>query len=103
MDPTFGMMSPRDCYVAGNAPANELQIFFGCPHRCTSTQDMEDKVANLLFVDKIPRPIGATRIIKEMGRSIIDINGSFAVSNTLSLPTIINVYSDAEDAALQMS
>ena len=97
------MMPLQDCRGNEDAPANKLQIFFGCPHRCTSTQDMEDKVANLLFADEIRRFVGATGIIEEMGRSIIEINGSFAVSSMLSLLSIVNVYSEKENAALQVS
>lgn len=64
---------------------------------------MEDKIANLLFTNKNPRPVGVTRTIKELGRSIIEINGSFAVSNIPSLLNIVNVYSEEGDAALQVS
>lgn len=64
---------------------------------------MEDNVANLLFADKSPRPIGVTRIIKDMGSFINDTNQSFAVSNMLSLLSIVNVYSEEEEAALQVS
>ena len=64
---------------------------------------MEDKIANLLFANKNPRPVGATRSIKELGRSVIEINGSFAVSNFPSLLNIVNVYSEEGDAALQVS
>lgn len=97
------MIPLRDCGRAKDPPANEQQIFFGCPHRCASTQDMEDQVANLLFANKNPRPVGATGITKELGRSIIEINGSFAVSNMPSQLSIVNVYSEEEDAALQVS
>lgn len=64
---------------------------------------MEDNVANLLFADKSPRPIGVTRIIKDTGSFINDINQSFAVSNMLLLLSIVNVYSEEEEAALQVS
>ena len=64
---------------------------------------MEDKVANLWFANKNPRPIGTIRNIKELGRSIVEINGSFAVSNMPSLLGIVNVFSETEDAALQVS
>ncbi|KAH0557197.1 hypothetical protein GP486_005013 [Trichoglossum hirsutum] len=77
-------------------------IFFGCPHRYTNAQDLEDRVANLWFASKNLRPIGAIRNIKELGRSIVEINGFFAVSNMPWLLDIVNVFSEAEDAALQL-
>lgn len=80
----------------------KLQIFFACPHRCTSTRDMEDQVANLLFAKEKPRPVGAVRMIRELGRSIIETNGSFAASCIPTLPSIINVYSEEETAARQV-
>lgn len=64
---------------------------------------MEDKVANLVFANKTPRPVGVTGSIKALGRSIIEINGFFTVSNMPSLLSIVNVYSEEEDAALQVS
>lgn len=64
---------------------------------------MEDNVANLLFADKSPRPIGVTRIIKDMASLISDIDQSFAVSNMLSLLSIVNIYSEEEEEALQVS
>jgi hypothetical protein len=64
---------------------------------------MEDKVANMLFANKIQRPVGTTRGIKELARSIIEINESFAVSNMPSLLSIVNVYSEEQGAALQVS
>jgi hypothetical protein len=64
---------------------------------------MEDKVANLVFANKTPRPVGVTGSIKALGRSIIEINEFFAVSNMPSLLSIVNVYSEEEDAALQVS
>jgi hypothetical protein len=64
---------------------------------------MEDKVAKIFFANKNPRLVGVTRSIKELARSIIEINGSFAVSNMPSLLSIVNVYSEEEDTALQVS
>lgn len=64
---------------------------------------MEDKVANLLFANKNPHPVGATRNIKGLGRSIIEINGFFVASNILSQLSIVNIYSEEKDAALQVS
>lgn len=64
---------------------------------------MEDKLANLLFADKLPRPIGVTRTIKDMRSFINEVNRSFTVSNMLSLLSIVNVYSEEEEAALRVS
>ena len=64
---------------------------------------MEDKVAILLFATGKPRPVSGTGTIKELARSIIEINESFTLSNTLSLLSIVNVYSEEKDAALQVS
>jgi hypothetical protein len=64
---------------------------------------MEDNVANILFADKTPPHFSATRTIKELAKSIIDINGSFAVSKMPSLLSIVNVYSEGGDATPQVS
>ncbi len=64
---------------------------------------MEDKVASFLFANKSRHPVGAAYIIKELARSIIEINGYFAVSNMPSLLSIINVYPEEEDTAMQVS
>jgi hypothetical protein len=64
---------------------------------------MEDKVATILFANATTRPVGATRNIKELARSIIEINGTFAGSNMPSLLNIVNVYSEEKDAALRVS
>jgi hypothetical protein len=63
---------------------------------------MEDNVANILFADKTPPHFSATRSIKELAKSIIDINGSFAVSKMPSLLSIVNVYSEGGDAMQQI-
>jgi hypothetical protein len=64
---------------------------------------MEDMVANILFTNKTTRPVGATRSIKGLARSIIEINGTFTGSNVASLLSIVNVYSEEKDAALRVS
>jgi hypothetical protein len=64
---------------------------------------MEDKVAMLLVARGKACPVGAVASIKELARSIIEINGSFALSNTMSLVSIVNVFSEEEDFALQVS
>jgi hypothetical protein len=64
---------------------------------------MEDKVANLLFANKYSAPLGTTRSISELGRSITEINESFIVSRMPLLASIVNVYSEEKDAALQVS
>jgi len=64
---------------------------------------MEDKVAKLLFANKCSAPLGTTRSISELGRSIIEINESFVASKMPLLASIVNVYSEEKDAALQVS
>lgn len=64
---------------------------------------MEDKVAILSFARGKPPPFAATSSIKELSRSIIEINGSFALSNTMSLVNIVNVFSEDKDTALRVS
>lgn len=64
---------------------------------------MEDKVANLLFANQNSRPVGVTRSIKELGRSIIEVNGFFASSNIQTLLSIVNIYSEKEEGGLQVS
>tara|TARA_R110002060_G_scaffold61041_5_gene70625 strand:+ start:930 stop:1175 length:246 start_codon:yes stop_codon:yes gene_type:complete len=58
---------------------------------------MEDAIGNLLYATQYPRPIGALRTIKEISRSIIEINGSFVLSKVPTVGTIINLYSEEED------
>lgn len=62
---------------------------------------MEDKVGSLLFAGT--RPVGATSMMKELGKAIIETNESFTASNMLSLMRIVNVYSQEDDSALQVS
>ncbi|RDL42485.1 uncharacterized protein BP5553_02464 [Venustampulla echinocandica] len=77
-------------------------IFFGCPHRCSSPQNMEEIVANLLLSgEKISR-VGLSTTIKELARSIIEINEAFIKSKMPLLATIMSVYSETTDLALQV-
>ena len=63
---------------------------------------MEDKVASLLFASKGTRVVGVVGSIKELARSVIEINGSFAVSSMPSLMSIVNVYSEDENTVPQV-
>jgi AraC-like DNA-binding protein len=64
---------------------------------------MEDKVASLLFSHNTSHPVGALRIIRELGRSISEINSYFATSTMSSILSIVNIYSEVNDPVLQVS
>jgi hypothetical protein len=64
---------------------------------------MEDNIARLFFAKENPWPSGATRKIKELSRSILDVNGRFTSTEFFSARSIISVYSTENDAAQQAS
>jgi hypothetical protein len=64
---------------------------------------MEDMIANLFFANSNSRPVGAMGRIESLAKSIIDINGFFALSKMLSLLEIVNVYSEEKTPILQVS
>ncbi|KAF4633299.1 hypothetical protein G7Y89_g4815 [Cudoniella acicularis] len=89
----------------------QLLIFFGCPHRCTSIQNMEDQVANLLFNEPTPNiplvNLAANFVeywiyIKELATSIVNTNDAFVGSNLVSRIGIINVFSVVSDLSRQI-
>jgi hypothetical protein len=108
------------------ASTNKLQVFFGCPHQCRSTENMSDNLARLLFSSSSPSPgdrvnptmeiaskkvdnyfvraaqVDTAGLLEELGRSVNEINGSFFASNIPSLLSILNIYSDVKDPAQQV-
>lgn len=64
---------------------------------------MEDKAARLLFGDGNPRPLDASRSIKDLSAAIIEANEGFHSLRSFSNNTVINVYSEEKDETLQVS
>jgi hypothetical protein len=64
---------------------------------------MEDNIANLLFTTEGRRPVDAAGKVKQLARSVIEINGSFHSSNVLSQLDVVNIYSEEPNTALKVS
>ena len=86
----------RDCRKAGSTLTNMVQIFFGCPHRCRSVQDLEDSIARLLLASEIACPYGIANTIRHLGNSIIEINDSFLAFKIPLITSILSVYSNEQ-------
>lgn len=63
---------------------------------------MEDKVAKLLLVNEFTRPWGIANTIRELGRSIVEINGPFIASKIPLIANIFNVYSTERESSLKV-
>ncbi|KAI9793748.1 MAG: hypothetical protein M1833_000694 [Piccolia ochrophora] len=100
-----GIVVKKALCIASHMPAKygriadsaRLLVFFGCPHRSKSLQDMEDVVAHLIISGHKSPLTSVQRTITELANCIIETNGSFVSSKMLLYPTIVNVYSKYED------
>ena len=89
-------------YQIVSAGVSNLQVFIGGLHQSHSSEDMEDAVGSLLYARNL-RPVGAIRTIKELSRSIIEINEFFITSKIPTLTTIVQLYSGEEGTTAQVS
>lgn len=64
---------------------------------------MEDNVANLLFATEDRRPADGAGKIKQLAKSVIEINGSFHSSSVLSQLDVVNIYSEEPNTARKVS
>lgn len=65
------------------------QIFLACPHRYSSIAELEDQVAEFIFTNK---KRFHDYSIKDLVKSIIAINGSFAGSPAFIAYRILNIF-----------
>jgi hypothetical protein len=79
----------------------KTQIFFQCPHRCSSVVDLEDGLTRLMFAGAHGRDILGT--VKRLVPSILEINGKFIKTKLLMRINIANVVSTAEDPSQRVS
>lgn len=83
--------------------ADRFQVFFGCLHRWTSSQDMEEKLARLILLGgRSPRQ-NLARVIETLAESIIESNNAFIDTKILIKLSITNVFYDTEDPSQQAS
>ena len=80
-----------------------VQIFFGCPHRCSSPLELEDSIARLLLANKVVGPRGIVNSIKELAKSIIEINGAFLTLKIPLIANIMSIYSKEQEMSLRVS
>ena len=80
-----------------------LQIFFGCPHKCSSIQELENNIVRLLLSSDNACPYGVANTIRELGRSIIEINEAFLVFKIPLITQILSVYSTEQDPLSRVS
>ena len=88
---------PLDCRTLGKASTDMLQIFFGCPHRCSTARELEDRIARLLLANKKVRPCSFATTIRDLGKSIVEINEAFLTSKIPLIANILNIYSTEQD------
>ena len=86
-----------DCRRLGKASADMVQIFFGCPHRCSTARELDDRIARLLFANKNVQPCSFATTIRDLGKSIIEINEAFLTSKIPLIANIMNIYSTEQD------
>lgn len=68
------------------------QLFLACPHRCLAVEDMETMIANYIVTETLQIQSDFLDTIKDLARSTLAINGSFAGSPALSAYRILNIY-----------
>ena len=74
-----------------------LQIFLGCPHRCSTARDLEDRIARLLLANQEVHPCNLATTIRDLRKSIIEINEAFLTSKIPLIASILNIYSTEQN------
>ena len=91
------------CCVVRRPFTNMVQIFFGCPHRCSSTREMEDSIARLILANTTVCPRDIANTIGELSKSIIEINEAFLTSKIPLIANILNIYSEGQKIPSRVS
>ena len=86
-----------DCRRLGNVSTDLLQIFFGCPHRCSTARELEDRLARLLLVNEKMHPWSFATTIRDLRKSIVETNEAFLTSKIPLIANILNIYSTEQD------
>ena len=81
----------------GKALIDILQIFFGCPHRCSTARDLEDRMARLLLANKNMHPCSFATTVRDLRKSIVEINEAFLTSKISLIANVMNIYSTEQD------
>lgn len=84
-------------------PTDVTQIFFGCPHKCSNVQELEDSIARLLLANENAHPCGVANTIMELGRSIIQINEAFLAFIIPFITHILSIYSTDPESSSRVS
>ena len=80
-----------------------VQIFFGCPHKCNSIEELENKIVRLLLANGNVTPYGIANIIRELARSINEINEAFFAFKIPLITQILSVYSTEQEPSSRVS
>ena len=86
-----------DCRRLRKALTDVVQIFFGCPHRCSTARELEDRLARLLLANKNVHPCNFATTIRDLRESIVEINEAFLTSKIPLIANILNIYSKEQD------
>ena len=86
-----------DCRRLGKVSTDMLQIFFGCPHRCSTARELEDRTARLLLANEKVHLCSFATTIRDLRKSIVEINGAFLTSKIPLIANILNIYSTEQD------
>ena len=86
-----------DCRRPGKALTDMLQIFFGCPRRCDTARDLEDRIARLLLANKNVHPCNFATTVRDLRKSIVEINEAFLTSKIPLIANVLNIYSTEQD------
>ncbi|KAK0610000.1 hypothetical protein B0T17DRAFT_124747 [Bombardia bombarda] len=97
-----GIIIKQAMVLAGQYPTEFVDIrsstrflmFLCCPHRWTSTENMEDTCSRLLHFAKQTSHI--SQATKALANSIIRINNSFVQTNLLARVAVVNMYASAD-------
>ena len=84
-------------------PANVVQIFFGCPHKCSSIEELENNIVRLLLANGNGSPYGIANTIRELARSINEINEAFFAFKIPLMTQILSVYSTEQEPSSRVS
>ena len=92
-----------DCRKLGKASTYMVQVFFGCPHRCSTARELEDRLARLLLANKNVHPCNFATTIRDLRKSIVEINEAFLTSKIPLIANILNIYSTEQDSYSMVS
>ncbi|KAL8349785.1 hypothetical protein RB598_005240 [Gaeumannomyces tritici] len=88
----LALASRRTSQFSHIRSATRLLVFLGCPHRCTSVEDMENSMTRLLFLAE-NHTVGISQAARRIAQSVIAANRAFLQTNLLARATVVNMFS----------